>query len=139
MFIYMALLQTRSTPINPWLPSPATLLFNRLTRGILPKFSRQVMLCDNDERNFIMFLGEQSQANQDINTCKNIPFLPTGSTVAVQGGDGGPWANGIIIVVVQMATIVKVTESRGPNRLCNKQNEKMLKTYQHICRRLSLE
>ena len=40
----------------PWLPVPAMLLFNRPTRGILPKVSRQPVLCDNDKSNLIALL-----------------------------------------------------------------------------------
>ena len=47
----MPLLQLRSTPIGPRLPSLATLLFNRLARSMLQRFSRPPIICDNDERN----------------------------------------------------------------------------------------
>ena len=47
--IYMALLQNRSTPISPRSPSLAMLLFNRPKRGILPKFNRLLVLCNNNE------------------------------------------------------------------------------------------
>ena len=38
-----------------------------------------------------MLLKRQPQASQNIGTCKNIQFLPTGSTVAVKREDFGPW------------------------------------------------
>ena len=76
----MALLQIRSTPIIP--ASLAMLRFNRLTRGIIPKFSRQLVLYNNDETNLIVHLERQPLANQDADVCKNILFLPIGSTVA---------------------------------------------------------
>ena len=47
--IYMALLQVRSTPVGPCLPSLAAQLFNKPARDLLPKFSRPPMLFDNDE------------------------------------------------------------------------------------------
>ena len=47
----MALLQKRSTLIRPSLTSLATLLFSRLARGLLLKFSRPLMLFDNNESN----------------------------------------------------------------------------------------
>ena len=60
--IFMALMQIRSTPICPRLPCPATLLFNRLTRDILPKFNRHPVLCNNDESNLISVLNDPKQA-----------------------------------------------------------------------------
>ena len=66
----MALLQISSTPISLRLPSPVMILFNRLTGDILPKFNRQLVLCDNNESNFIVLLERQVQAIQDIDTHK---------------------------------------------------------------------
>ena len=40
----MALLQIKTTPMVPSLPSLATLLFNRFARDLLPKFSRPPMV-----------------------------------------------------------------------------------------------
>ena len=88
--MYMTLLQVRSMLISPRSPSLAILLFNRPTGGILPRFNRQPLLCDHDECNLIVLIGQQSKSNEDIDTFKNIPFLPTGSTVVVQWEDGRP-------------------------------------------------
>ena len=41
----------RSTLISPRLPSPVTIKGNRPTRGILPRFSRPPILCNNGESN----------------------------------------------------------------------------------------
>ena len=71
----MAFLHIRSTPISPDIPSPTTPLFNRPTRGILQQFKRQLVLCDNDESNLTEFIDGQPQSNEDIGTCKTIPFL----------------------------------------------------------------
>ena len=95
--IYMVLLQIRSTPISASLPSPSTLLFNRMTRDILLKFSRQSVLGNYSDSNNTSLLERQCQASQDIDTCKNIPFLPTGSTVVVKREDGEPWMHGTIM------------------------------------------
>ena len=80
-----------------WLPSPATILSKRPTKGVLPKFYRQQVLCNNDENNLIALLERQSQKSQDKDTDKNIPFLYTGLTVAVQREDGWSWMHGMII------------------------------------------
>ena len=45
----MSLVKVGSTPINPGLPSLAMLLFNRLVRGKLQRFSRPSIMCDIDE------------------------------------------------------------------------------------------
>ena len=74
--IYMALLQIRSV--------------NRQTIGILPKFNRQPVFCDNIEINIIAIIDRQLQGSPDIDIHKSIPFPPTGSTVTVQQGHGGP-------------------------------------------------
>ena len=69
---------------------------NTLTRGILPKFSRQWALCINNERNLTVFLDSSKQVHIWILT-KTILFLPTGSTITVQRNDGGPWIHWMII------------------------------------------
>ena len=62
------LLQIKSAPISPRLPSQAALLCNRLTRGILPTFNRQLLFYSNNESNLITLLERQPQASQDIDT-----------------------------------------------------------------------
>ena len=54
----------------------------------------QPVLCDYDEGKLIVFLGRQPKASQDIDTYKNILFLPTGSTKAALRKDDGPWMHG---------------------------------------------
>ena len=58
--IYMSLLHIRSTPVSPRLPIPATLLFNRLARGLLPRFSGPTIICDNDDINHAALTNSQS-------------------------------------------------------------------------------
>ena len=94
---YMALLQIRLILNSPCLPNQAMLLFNALARGILPTFTGQPVLHNNDEINLIVLFKIQPQASQDRDTHKNIPFLPTGSTVAVQTGDVKSYMHGVII------------------------------------------
>ena len=94
----MALLWIRTMLISPRLPSLTILLFDRLTRGILPKFSRQPLLYNDDEHNSIAHLEGQLQARQDINIKnRNVTFLPAGSTVVVLREDGGQWIHVMII------------------------------------------
>ena len=90
----MVLLQIRSTPIR--IPSTSKLLFNRSARGILPKFNTQLVLHDNDGSSHIALFREAAPG-KPRHTHKNIPFLPTGSTVAVWRDDGGPWMHGKIV------------------------------------------
>ena len=54
--IYVTILLIQLMLINPRLPSLATLLFNRPTRGILSRFNRQPVFCDNDESNLVYLL-----------------------------------------------------------------------------------
>ena len=48
---YEKVLRLMQTPIRPWLPSAATLLFNIPKRDMLLKFSRPPILCKNDKKN----------------------------------------------------------------------------------------
>ena len=82
---------------QPGLPTPATLLFNRPTRGIVPRFSRSPVLCNNDKSNLTLLVNRWPQFNEDIDTNKNIHFRPTGSTVAVHGEDARLWMYGNVI------------------------------------------
>ena len=72
--VCMALLQINSIPLSPWLPSLATLLFKRLARGLLPKFNRPPILCDNDENNYMTFVNRQSHAYVDADIHKIFLF-----------------------------------------------------------------
>ena len=47
--VHRALLQTRTMPLGQGLPSPATLLFNHLVRGIMPVINRLPLHTDNDD------------------------------------------------------------------------------------------
>ena len=87
----MVLLQIRSSLISPRLPSLATLMFNRLTTGMLPQFIKQLVLCDNNENNIIVLTVRQPQSIED--THRNIPSLLRGSAVVIQQEDSGPWNN----------------------------------------------
>ena len=62
----MSLLQIRSGPVSPGLPSMATLLFNQPSRGTLPTFSRPPIGCDNDKSNHSALIRRQSQAIKNV-------------------------------------------------------------------------
>ena len=47
--IHLALLQVRMMPVGPGPPSPATLLFNHPTMGIMPIINRVLISKDNDD------------------------------------------------------------------------------------------
>ena len=49
--IHMSLLQIKSTLLSPGLLNLVMLLFNRLARGLLPRFSRPPIMCYNDVTN----------------------------------------------------------------------------------------
>ena len=50
--VSLALLQMRSTPIGAGLPSPATLLFNRPIKGLLPQITRELFNINGDDKHF---------------------------------------------------------------------------------------
>ena len=88
MLINMALLQIKSTLINPYpgLPSQAPV--------------QKLALCDNDKGNLIVFINRQPQSNGDIITHKNIPSLSIGPTLAVQLEDGRPLMYGKMMITM---------------------------------------
>ena len=94
---YMFLLHIRSTPISPLLSSPAMLMFNRLARGLLPRFSTLSIQCDNDESHQTVLQDRHPQSKKETDTHVNISLLHAGSTVVVQFKDFGPWVCGTII------------------------------------------
>ena len=50
--VNLTLLQKRSTPIENGLPSPATVLFNRLISGLLPKINKTPVIYDYDDEHY---------------------------------------------------------------------------------------
>ena len=54
-------------------------------------------MCNNDESNHAEVINRWCQINEDIDTHRNIPFLPTGSSVAVKWEDAGPWTHGTVV------------------------------------------
>ena len=80
---HVSLLQIRSTPISPGLLILAILLFNRMSRGILPIFSRPPIVCDNDETNYTALENRQPHVSKDVGINNILSLLPAGSPVAV--------------------------------------------------------
>ena len=62
-------------PIGPSLPSPMALLFNKLARGLLPKFKRPPMLFDNDESNHTVFNKRQSSIDIHNRSSQKYPVF----------------------------------------------------------------
>ena len=58
-------------------------LFNRLSRGLLQRFSRPTTVCDNDENSHTALTNRQFHSNKEADTYVHISFLPIGSTVVV--------------------------------------------------------
>ena len=50
--MHIALLQIRSTPLEPGLPSPATQLFNCPIKGNMPIINRLPINSDNDDKHY---------------------------------------------------------------------------------------
>ena len=95
--MYLALLQLRSTPFGPGLPSMETLPFNRPVRGLLPNFSMQTILFDGDDSHYATLIKRRSSAAVEKDSHENIPLLSTESAVAVQSADGGPQVHNTIV------------------------------------------
>ena len=60
--------------VQPKLPSPATLLINRPSRGILPRFSRLSLGCDNDVSNHSTLINRQPQEVKILTLAKVFLF-----------------------------------------------------------------
>ena len=71
------------TPLGQGLPSPATMLFNHLIRGIMPIVNRLPVGSNNDEEHHSAFIDRQCRNDKDDDTSKSFIPLPVGSTVAV--------------------------------------------------------
>ena len=77
--------------MEPGLPNPVILLFNKPVRGILPKLNRLPILIDYGSDNCCSYKKWRRS------WYKNIPFLSSGSTVVVGWEDRGSWMHGAIV------------------------------------------
>ena len=68
----------------PWVKQPAHYYSIDLQEACCQTSVDHLILFDNDEGNHAVLINRQPNANDNVDTCKNIPFLPLGSTVAVQ-------------------------------------------------------
>ena len=64
--IQVALLQTRSTPLEPGLPSPATLLFNCPIWGIMPIINRLQINLDNNDDHYESLVNRQAKMTRNM-------------------------------------------------------------------------
>ena len=76
------------------LPSPATMLFNHLIRGIIPVINRPSVGINNDDGHPKAIIKRQIKNDKGKDTYKILVSLPIGSIVVVQWEDGGPWTHG---------------------------------------------
>ena len=80
--IHTVLLQIRTTPLGQGLPSPATLLFNHLVRGIMPLMDRiNIDHADEDHKDLMHMQGKMTET---MILQKSLCLFPIGSTAAVQ-------------------------------------------------------
>ena len=77
------------TPLGPELPSPATMLFNHPTTGIMPIINRPVVGRDNDEEHYEALIKRQTENDKKQDTPRYYVSIPIGSTVVVQQEYGG--------------------------------------------------
>ena len=84
------------TPLGQGLPSPATMLFNCLIRGIMPVINRLLVGSNNDEEHHKVIIDRQSRNDKGDDTSKCFVSLPIQSTVVVQWEDRGAWIHGTI-------------------------------------------
>ena len=89
-------MQIRSTPFCPGLPSPGSIIFNRLVGGLLTRINRLLMMYDYDEENHNLSKLRQNKLTKYNDTLKDPISLCVGSTVAMQREDGGPRTHGTI-------------------------------------------
>ena len=76
--------------------SQATVLFNKPARGLLPTFSREPILFENDDNHYATLIKRQPSAGTDKDTHGNIPLHSTQSPLAVQHKDRRPWMHWMI-------------------------------------------
>ena len=72
----LALLQTRSTPVGPGLLSPATILFNRPNRGLLPKIFSEPGTYNSDDNHYATFNEDKKMLTRLKIFAKTKPLFP---------------------------------------------------------------
>ena len=79
----------QSTPIGLGLSSPSALSFYIPAGNLLSKLRRPPIIFDHAGNHYSVLVKRQPNADKYQDTCKDIPFLSTGSTVAIQWEDRG--------------------------------------------------
>ena len=87
----------RTTPLGQGLPSPATLLFNCLVRGIMPVMDRPPININNGDGHHKTLMHRQGKNGWGSDTSTIFMPIPIGSTVVVQWEDRGPWTHGTVV------------------------------------------
>ena len=95
--IHLALLQFRTMPLGPGLPSPAALLFNNPTRGKMPIIDRTPISIDNDDEYHKALVKRQTKNDKKYDPARNYTLLPIGSTVAVKREGSDRWTHGTTV------------------------------------------
>ena len=95
--IHIALLQIRTTHLEPGLLSPAMLLFNHPKWSIMPIINRIPINSDNDEDHYESLVKKQTRNDKNYDAARNYDLFSIGSTVAVQWEEGWPWTHGTIV------------------------------------------
>ena len=93
---HIALLQMRSTPLGPVLPSPTMLLFNHPIRGIIPIINRPLIGLNSDSDHYEALVRRQAKNAKNHDTSRIYASIPIGSTVSVQHEDWGLWTHGTV-------------------------------------------
>ena len=71
----LVLLQMQSVPVGTGLPSPATVLFNRPIRCLLPQMNRETINVDNDDSHYQALETCQKRYSKDSDTLTILVFL----------------------------------------------------------------
>ena len=82
--VNVALLQIRSMPIGTALPSPATLLLNKLIRALLPQMNRETININTDDSHYKTLKEHPNVHIKDNETLQDSFSFSTGSTVVMQ-------------------------------------------------------
>ena len=86
----LALLQTISIPIEPWLPSSALLLLNRPISSVMSKISRMPVNFDYDKDHYDALVERQGKASKNNDILRDFSSIPIGVAPVDQQEDGGP-------------------------------------------------
>ena len=73
--IHVALLQIRSTPLEPGLVRLATLLFNNPIQGIMPIINRLLINSDNDDEHYESLVNIQTKDDKKYEFAKIMIYF----------------------------------------------------------------